>query len=359
MSQLNIKAKLVGGFLAVAFLLLLVGAGGYFGVGRMDGAMRELQQTAPLIEAVQQMNVAVEEDLKVVMVLLTAANRDRLEGAWGQHESFVDMYGLYSDAILNGGETDVGAISATQDDSLRAVLAQTSEYHDGQLQPLIQQIYDLGKDGFSLSDQRTAAGADTPEGERLYAAYLATEEEKFNLEFSSEEVAQEMTTLLDQVVISADVAAGEVVEASSGVATIVRRGIVFGMAAGFLLALVIGYFVAMNISIPLSRITEIARQVAAGDLGAEIDIHRTDEIGELAEAFGQTLSSIAGMTEEVTALASAASAGKLDERGDPGKFGGAYAELVRQANELVESVATPVRAASEYMENSHRGGVPG
>lgn len=56
---------------------------------------------------------------------------------------------------------------------------------------------------------------------------------------------------------------------------------------GLLIALVLSFFLARAISMPLSRLTEGVRRVAKGDFDNKISVHSNDEIGVLTEDFNQ------------------------------------------------------------------------
>jgi methyl-accepting chemotaxis protein len=57
------------------------------------------------------------------------------------------------------------------------------------------------------------------------------------------------------------------------------------IVAGAILALLIALYIARMISGSMRKIIVAARQIADGDLSADVDIHSKDEIGELAAAF--------------------------------------------------------------------------
>jgi anti-anti-sigma regulatory factor/HAMP domain-containing protein len=61
---------------------------------------------------------------------------------------------------------------------------------------------------------------------------------------------------------------------------------ILAVAAGaLLLAVVLGILIAHAISAPLGRLTQIAQQIAQGDLGRRIQLPQRDEIGRLAQSF--------------------------------------------------------------------------
>ncbi|NLG98693.1 MAG: HAMP domain-containing protein [Chloroflexi bacterium] len=65
---------------------------------------------------------------------------------------------------------------------------------------------------------------------------------------------------------------------------------------------IIGFWQAENISRPILRLREMAQRVAAGDLNQQIGLRRTDEVGELAEAFDTMTSQLRSRTDEAARL---------------------------------------------------------
>ncbi len=69
----------------------------------------------------------------------------------------------------------------------------------------------------------------------------------------------------------------------------------------FVTALVLGatYFMARALSRPIVQLTEIADRISLGELDAQIDIQRKDEIGELADAVGRMQASLQAAIERL------------------------------------------------------------
>lgn len=67
----------------------------------------------------------------------------------------------------------------------------------------------------------------------------------------------------------------------------VDRAIVWSAAAAAVLALILGAILASNISRPVRELTEATKVLAAGDLGHQVPVRTSDEIGELAQSFNK------------------------------------------------------------------------
>jgi methyl-accepting chemotaxis protein len=77
------------------------------------------------------------------------------------------------------------------------------------------------------------------------------------------------------------------------------------MISGLILALILGVILAVTITRaitkPLNQGVAFAREVANGNLEAEVDVHRKDEIGNLADALRDMTSRLKGVVREIRA----------------------------------------------------------
>ncbi|MBK0394887.1 methyl-accepting chemotaxis protein [Ramlibacter algicola] len=84
-----------------------------------------------------------------------------------------------------------------------------------------------------------------------------------------------------------------------------RRTIVLGTGAALALALLAGFLITRNISVPLQQLTACAERIKAGDIRVDVPAKdRSDEVGALALAFGQMthyLREIANAAEQMAA----------------------------------------------------------
>ncbi len=151
-----------------------------------------------------------------------------------------------------------------------------------------------------------------------------------------------------------------------------------------LFGLILLYFAAKGISRPIEQISAYADSIAEGELGDEITIIRSDEIGRLADSFRRMLSSLQGkalaadgiaagdlsvaipitsdrdvlgrsmvtmrdtisaMSRMVTDLSHRAAAGDLSVRGDSNRFQGEYREIIKSVNETLDAVINPINGA--------------
>ena len=77
----------------------------------------------------------------------------------------------------------------------------------------------------------------------------------------------------------------------------VSRAIAIGAGAAVLLALVLGGVLAQTLTRTLRELTSATKDLAAGKLGRQVEVHSQDELGTLAAAFNQMSSELQRSTE--------------------------------------------------------------
>ena len=147
----------------------------------------------------------------------------------------------------------------------------------------------------------------------------------------------------------------------------------------------------------LLGLKDAAARLAIGDLGAEITLNRTDEVGHLAASFRSmaeasrqqaaaiqrlaagdlsvdvaarsaqdqvsvalqtAVTSLRGLVAEVNDLTQGAAAGKLAVRGRADRFQGGYRQIVEGVNDTLDAVIGPLNVAAEYVNRIGKGDIP-
>lgn len=227
-------------------------------------------------------------------------------------------------------------------------------------------------------------------GERIVTTLLAKNDlaavEKEVDSFGS--TGTQLGKLLNDYTVSKDEAFKKGV-ADLGQLTRRSETLVLGISlVSLLLSFALAYTVSRAIARPLKQITVVAEKLAVGDLTATVNIERTDEIGDLARSFRDSINYIAGLStaidalskndltiklepksehdvltrnivrtidtlreleRETSALTRAAQAGKLDARGNAGRFQGVYAELIQAINGMLDAMAEPLNEAADVL----------
>jgi signal transduction histidine kinase/DNA-binding response OmpR family regulator len=107
--------------------------------------------------------------------------------------------------------------------------------------------------------------------------------------------------------------------------------------------LILNFSIRKILSVPLSAITESARQLALGQSENRLPRHlteRDDEIGQLSAAFATMSNSIHGVIQDIERLTQAARAGSLGERADHSIYHGDYDRIISGINAALDMVCS-------------------
>jgi methyl-accepting chemotaxis protein len=114
---------------------------------------------------------------------------------------------------------------------------------------------------------------------------------------------------------------------------------VLGTLVAILLGLGIAFFTARSITEPLDRLISIARQIGkSGDLDHTVDIHRNDEIGELATTVGSMVVYLKEMAQVSEAIAGGDLTVRVEPRSARDTLANAFSRMVGGLSTLVKSV---------------------
>ncbi|WP_211531237.1 Cache 3/Cache 2 fusion domain-containing protein [Methanocalculus chunghsingensis] len=155
------------------------------------------------------------------------------------------------------------------------------------------------------------------------------------------------------VVGAADVAdfTGPIDEIRNAILAIVIGAIIIGGG--------IAIFFGRSIARRMDELVALGRRVTDGDLSGTVKVDGSgDEIGQVASAFGDVVTTIQRFGSEMNTISAAAAEGRLDVRGDAGQFKGDYGRIIGGVNETLDSVIGPLNVAAEYVERISNGDVP-
>ncbi len=167
--------------------------------------------------------------------------------------------------------------------------------------------------------------------------------------------------------------------------------------AGILLTIVCGFYISRLISKPIRNLASVVDKVALGDVNVSIEATAGDEVGTLSQSFkkvienikdastaaekvaagdmkvelkvrsendllGKSLNSmldtIRNLLSETESLAKATQDGKLDTRGNAAMYKGAWNELVKNINSLIDAFVAPINVTAEYLDRIGKGDIP-
>ncbi|MGE4552030.1 MAG: methyl-accepting chemotaxis protein [Desulfovibrionaceae bacterium] len=117
-----------------------------------------------------------------------------------------------------------------------------------------------------------------------------------------------------------------------------RRNALGSTAGAAVLALVLAVLVTLAITRPLKRATAFALDVAQGRIEHDLAVRQKDEVGAMADALERIVRSVREVSGRFQRVADDVAVGKLRVRGETEGLDGAYAQLVRDANDMMDEV---------------------
>ncbi|HEV2297788.1 MAG TPA: methyl-accepting chemotaxis protein [Candidatus Acidoferrales bacterium] len=142
-------------------------------------------------------------------------------------------------------------------------------------------------------------------------------------------------------------------DSAARASSITTIGSSLGMVLAILLGIGISYFTAKSINQPLSHLIEVAHQIGiAGDLDQDIDIHRDDEIGRLADNFRSMVSHLKRMAGISAAVAEGELAVEVEPLSKRDTLSTAFSRMAQGLREIVRQVrdsASQVSAGANQM----------
>ncbi len=125
--------------------------------------------------------------------------------------------------------------------------------------------------------------------------------------------------------------------------------------AVILIGLAFSIWFSASLATPLRSTCAVVESVARGELGRALNVDSHDEIGRMANAVRHTSAVLGALVAESSRLLAAAKEGRLGERIDASKFDGSYRELCNGMNDLLATIATPIREGSAVLHQLARG----
>ena len=103
-------------------------------------------------------------------------------------------------------------------------------------------------------------------------------------------------------------------------------------------------------------IVSAMKRISEGDL--DIDINVVDSEDEIGPVMKTTINNLKALVAEAEMLTAAAVEGRLETRGDAGRFQGGYREIVAGVNATLDAVINPLNVVAEHVERISRGDIP-
>ncbi len=112
------------------------------------------------------------------------------------------------------------------------------------------------------------------------------------------------------------------------------------------------------ILLPIGEGNRILAQISAGKIDELITQAYKGDHEKMKQAVNNVAAALQGLQKELVRLTEVSNAGQLSERGHHEQFRGAYAEIVRGVNSVLDAVITPLNVAANYVDRISKGDIP-
>lgn len=253
-------------------------------------------------------------------ILNPMALRARIEGFRGDHYHLMEktIMMILTGKKFDGGERALACnfgkwatTFKTNNPILLASLREISGNHD-EFHKTLGEIRALISQGDTTEARALLDGKMEPAAEHVFSHFAAILAETTKSEdFFNQMTHYAMVTSLEKheladrllediIAVNEGVVAEEEKQARSDSGS-AKMTAILGMILGFVTALALGIFLSISISRPIRKGTTFAKKMAEGDFRETIDIDQTDEIGVLAKALNNMVSSLGRMIRDITA----------------------------------------------------------
>jgi methyl-accepting chemotaxis protein len=112
------------------------------------------------------------------------------------------------------------------------------------------------------------------------------------------------------------------------------------------------------ILLPIGEGNRILAQISNGKIDELIAQTYKGDHEKMKQAINNVAGVLQGLQKELARLTDASKAGQLSDRGKPEQFQGAYAEIIRGVNAILDAVITPLNFSAMYVEQISKGDIP-
>ncbi|MBI5546331.1 MAG: MCP four helix bundle domain-containing protein, partial [Deltaproteobacteria bacterium] len=311
LSRVKIGPKLIGGFLIVCALMAGMGIYALGNITRIaeSGARLYGQITVP-IEQLMQLSTAYQRSRSNVRDLLLTSDvgirRDYLERIASRMRELDAAAAVYERTLV--------------DDEGRKAFAR----------------YEAAAKGYREAQQRVLTLAEQGKREEAYAALRAGVPAEDAVRDALHDLAEAKVTLGEKTT------GEDAAQASSAKSTTATA-----LAGIVLLALGLGLYLTFSITRPLKQMAQIAKGLAQGNVDQSIELRSEDEVGQLADAFRETIDYIQGVARGAKSLAAGDLSVELKARSQSDVLALGFAEAAHSVRAMSEEIQRLVAAAKQ------------
>ena len=324
---MKIGMKLIGGYFAIALIVVVVGALGLSGTNRLTGNVKTIGlDSMPGVENVLLTEIAMHE--------IDSAENGLMQTTLTRQEQ-ADNYATF-DGAKASADKDIKAyesLSLTESERQlwsRFIAAWNTWWGNHQLFVNVAKAYD-----------------DSPSS-ALYAKMsdqMSSSDSSFNAVIS----------LLEQIQAQNNRQASDSVSGAIATSDQVRMISIVGMTLGLLIAILVGIFLSRSITVPIGQTVELALAISKGDLSSDIDalhLARKDELGVLARSFADMMASLRDIVVSVMGSSDNVSSGSQQISSTAQELSQGATEQASTAEEVSSSVEEMSATIKQNADNA-------
>ncbi len=319
----KIWVKLIGGFILISILFAIVSITGIATINSIVGNSRIAYSDGFL----------PIQDLQSVKILLNEISRDTLRYYFFPAE-----------------RTDLESTISTETREINNIL---TKYKASSINPSNQADFvALNSNWADYQNELQIAFMESKSGNTQYINQsLSTNGKLVNLRKELNNEADSIISGEEQWVESI-LAANEKDSANATIFVIIIS------CLGIISAIVIGFILTRNITVPLIDVMVTAEKIGRGESKARVNFDRKDELGDLGNSLNIMAGHIGALVGEAHELTKAAVKGELSVRADPSVHEGDYRAIITEFNATLDAVTGPLNIAAEYVDRISKGDIP-
>jgi len=289
LKDMKLGKKFTGAFVLVALIAAVIGIVGYSSLGSVESRMQEIGEVSmPSVETLLKIKAAQNGVVVGERGLLS----DGMVDIWEPQYQFIKEQ--FADAANAWSIYEALPRDAEEDRLWNRFVSQWNEWKTGH-----ESVIELAHERDRLMD----AGLDLNDAQMqaLSTQMIRNSKEARDQLLASWETLDELLSLNERIAAAS-------AESGYSNASASKASLVIVMIVGLLLSVTFGIYLTKSITKPVLMMRDAASSLAQGDLESVVDYHGGDEIGELAESFR-------GMTDALRAKVNVAeelSRGNLD-----------------------------------------------
>jgi methyl-accepting chemotaxis protein len=283
LGDIKIGTKLLAGFFIVTLLLAGVGFVSYVQLNTvMEAADSILEHEVPIADTVMEAKAEILRAGDTLAEYMLEPNPAKLGELENEFIQTMQKFDHMVDIVMSGGTLGDVKITATDNKELMRQIQEAQASHD--------QLEKYGKEVIAQHRTTLQAGAI-----KLTDSELKAREAMEGADAARESILRKME--------DAEKMAGKEMELAMHAAdeahAIANRLILVFTIAGVLLALMIGYTLAKNITTPLSQAVDVSNKLSNGDLTLNIEVKNGDETGQLLTAMKNMVEKLKNVVADV------------------------------------------------------------